>query len=123
MYYVTHSFDFAAAHFLRDYNGNCANLHGHNYTVDVTLKGEKLQENEILVDFSLIKQVAKGTVISNFDHKVLNEVMEDNPTAENIARIIYDTIKVQFMLSENGIIVDNVRVWETSNNSATYRED
>lgn len=123
MYFLTHSFDFEAAHFLRDYKGKCANMHGHTYKVELSIKGEKLQANGILVDFSFIKKVVNEIVVSNFDHKVLNEVMDENPTAENLARLIYDSVQLQFAMNGFEVSVDYVRVWETSNNSATYKED
>ena len=77
MYFATTSFNFEAAHFLRDYNGKCANMHGHNYKVEVTFKGKQLQPNGILVDFSFIKRIGKG-LSENLDHKVLNDIMEEN---------------------------------------------
>lgn len=120
MYFVATSFDFEAAHFLRNYEGKCANMHGHNYKVEVTLKGEKLQVNGILIDFNLIKSIGKS-LVHNLDHKVLNDVMEDNPTAENIARLIFDSFFVQIM--NMGVVVDSVKVWETPNSYAIYRED
>lgn len=123
MYFLTHSFDFEAAHFLRDYQGKCANMHGHTYKVEVSVKGEKLQANGILVDFSFIKKMVNEIVVSNFDHRVLNEVMDENPTAENLARLIYDSVQLQFTLNGFEVSVDYVRVWETSNNSAIYKEN
>lgn len=93
MYEVRVQADFSAAHFLKDYNGKCENLHGHNYDVYVHLRGEKLNEGGLLFDFSLIKKMLK-TVLKKLDHTNLNDIpiFAQNPSAERIAKYIFDNI-------------------------------
>ena len=92
MYEVSVDETFAAAHNLRNYKGKCENLHGHNYKVRVTLSGKELDSTGLLYDFVHLKQVIQG-VIRSLDHIYLNEFPPFdvlNPSAENIARYIYD---------------------------------
>lgn len=93
MFEVRITADFAAAHFLRDYNGKCENLHGHNYKVYAHVRGEVLNEGGMLLDFSKLKKALRS-VIENLDHKNLNdfECFDQNPSAERIAVYIYDNI-------------------------------
>ncbi len=93
MYEVRVTADFAAAHFLRDYNGKCENLHGHNYKVYAHIRGEKLNEGGMLMDFSALKKALRE-VCKNLDHTNLNDmsVFEQNPSAERIATYIFDQI-------------------------------
>lgn len=124
MYFLTTEFFFEAAHFLKDYDGDCAKLHGHSYKVEVTVKGDTLQKNGILVDFKLLKKIGKG-IIKHLDHTFLNDVIVDNPTAENIARLIYHSFVIALPLEIviRKVSVDSVKVWETEGNCAVYRED
>lgn len=93
MFEVRVEADFSAAHFLRDYNGKCENLHGHNYKVYAHVKGEKLNEGGMLLDFTKIKGTLRS-VCKKLDHTNLNdmEVFDQNPSAERIAMFIYDSI-------------------------------
>ncbi len=89
---------FAAAHNLRGYKGKCEDLHGHNYKVRVVLAGKELDHVGLLYDFVHLKQVIRG-VIASLDHKYLNELPpfdEINPSAENIARHIYDKLRSRY---------------------------
>lgn len=84
----------------------CENLHGHNYKISVFCKSEKLNENGLVVDFSEIKQLVHGKL----DHKNLNDVLDFNPTAENIAKWIVETVPLCY----------KAVVQESQNNEATY---
>jgi 6-pyruvoyltetrahydropterin/6-carboxytetrahydropterin synthase len=123
MYEVSVDESFAAAHSLRNYHGKCEDLHGHNYKVRVTLAGKELDASGLLYDFVHLKQVIQG-VIRSLDHKYLNELKPFdalNPSAENIARYIYDETAKQLLKSANGTGVASVTVWETDTAAATYR--
>jgi 6-pyruvoyltetrahydropterin/6-carboxytetrahydropterin synthase len=123
MYEVSVDQDFAAAHNLRNYKGKCEDLHGHNYKVRVFMAGEKLDDSGLLYDFVHLKQVIHA-VIRPLDHKYLNELPpfdKLNPSAENIARYIYDEAVKQLRPAANGAAISRVIVWETETSAATYR--
>jgi len=81
---------FSSAHFLNDYSGKCAQIHGHTWKLSVWVKGDEqlLQTNGMLWDFNNIKEAIK-----ELDHVNLNVVLNKNPTAENIALHIYHSLK------------------------------
>ncbi|MGB0036499.1 MAG: 6-carboxytetrahydropterin synthase QueD [Candidatus Acidiferrales bacterium] len=123
MYEVSVDETFSAGHALRAYKGKCENMHGHNYKVRVTLAGKELDSVGLLYDFVHLKQVIQG-VIRSLDHKYLNETPPFdvvNPSAENIARHIYDTTVKQLQQSPNGAGIASITVWETDVTAATYR--
>lgn len=93
MFEVRVEADFAAAHFLKDYNGKCENLHGHNYKVYAHVRGYKLNEGGMLMDFSKLKNALRK-VCKKMDHTNLNDMIffKQNPSAERIAMFIYDEI-------------------------------
>lgn len=101
MYEVRVTADFAAAHFLRDYNGKCENLHGHNYKVYAHVRGEVLNEGGMLLDFTKLKGALRK-VIGQLDHTNLNdlEYFDQNPSAERIATYIYE--KIVELLKQEG---------------------
>jgi 6-pyruvoyltetrahydropterin/6-carboxytetrahydropterin synthase len=123
MYEVFVDETFAAAHNLRNYRGKCENLHGHNYKVRVTLAGAELDATGLLYDFVHLKQVIQN-VIGSLDHQYLNELKPFdvlNPSAENIARYIYDKAAKELRSAPNGTGISSITVWETENSAATYR--
>jgi len=123
MYEVHVDESFAAAHNLRSYKGKCEDLHGHNYKVRVTLAGKELDSTGLLYDFVHLKQVIQG-VIKSLDHKYLNELKPFdvlNPSAENIARHIFDEMSKQLQETANGATVVSITVWESDVTAATYR--
>lgn len=108
MYKVSKRMEIAGAHHLSlDYESKCTNLHGHNWIVVVHCQAEKLDENGMVFDFTHLKK----EIHDRLDHQYLNEVLPDiNPTAENIAKWICDTIgekcyKVEVQESEGNIAI------------------
>jgi len=123
MFEVTIEETFAAGHALRNYRGKCENVHGHNYRCQVTLEGEQLDSIGVLVDFVELKRVVH-TVLDRMDHQWLNEFPPFdvlNPSAENMAKYIYDEVKGELKTGE-GVRIAMVRLWETDTAHATYRE-
>ena len=123
MFEVSVDETFSAGHALRGYKGKCENVHGHNYKVRVTLAGPELDSVGLLYDFVHLKQVIQS-VIRSLDHRFLNDFApfdSTNPSAENIARHIFDEISQQMKPVENGAAVASITVWETDVTSATYR--
>jgi len=114
---------FSAAHQLRGYKGECEKLHGHNWKVQVYVLAEKLNEIDISIDFHTLKEVAEE-VIAPLDHGMLNEIFpftEKNPSSENIAKWIFDSLKKR--LDNDNINLSAVTVWESETASATYFEE
>ena len=123
MYEVSVDETFSAGHALRGYKGKCENVHGHNYKVRVTLAGKELDSVGLLYDFVHLKQVIQ-VVIGSLDHRFLNDFApfdSINPSAENIARYIYEETSKQMKQTENGAGISSITVWETDVTAATYR--
>ena len=119
MYEITVRGNFSSAHQLRNYEGKCENIHGHNWIVKVSIKGPSLNEQGMLIDFKILKQIL-AAVLDDLDHKFLNEnppFDQINPTAELIAKHIYDEISHKL---EDHLWVSRVMVWENEGNLATY---
>ena len=121
MYEVMIQEEFSAAHALRGYRGKCENLHGHNWKVEVYVRGAQLDEIGMLVDFKDLKEATRG-VMTYLDHLNLNELKpfdkEINPSSEHLAGFILH--KVAERINTNRVKVYKVRVWETPSTSATY---
>jgi 6-pyruvoyltetrahydropterin/6-carboxytetrahydropterin synthase len=131
MHRVSREISFCYGHRLLNYDGKCRYLHGHNARAVITLEGEKLDDRGMLVDFTDLKRVVATWIDQTLDHKMLlhrddpalpmlrqlNEpvvVLDVNPTAENIARLIFDQV------AASGFPVVEVRLWETDNCYAAY---
>ena len=102
---VTRTFTFEAAHQLPWHEGKCRNLHGHSYRLEVTVDGP-IGEQGIVVDFADIKRVVERDVVDRYDHRYLNDLL-DNPTAELIAAEIWKTVEAA------DLAVSRIRLWET----------
>ena len=110
MFIVKKRMEIAGAHRLNlNYESKCANLHGHNWIVTVWCKSQTLDANGMVMDFTHIKR----EVQDKLDHKFLNDVVEFNPTAENIAKWVCDQIPNCYRVS----------VQESEGNVATYERD
>ncbi len=115
--------DFAAAHALRDYPGDCARVHGHNWKVEVEVRASALNDIGMGMDFKDIKAATKA-VIGGLDHRHLNEIPPFdaiNPTAENIAAYLYRELGTR--LNSEVVRVHQVTLWETERACVSYSED
>lgn len=119
MYEVLIEKTFSSAHFLRNYHGEDEPIHGHNWRVQVRFSGPKLvQPEEYLVDFEEVHQVLRK-IIARIDYKNINEVPpfnQRNPSAENIARWIYE----EFVKALADPKPSSVTVWETESGAARF---
>jgi 6-pyruvoyltetrahydropterin/6-carboxytetrahydropterin synthase len=131
MYRVTREIDFCYGHRLLDYAGKCRHLHGHNGRAVIALEAPQLDHHGMVIDFAQLKDIVGAWIDNTLDHRMLlheNDpvlpllrqegepvyVMKVNPTAENIARLIYDYTAAQ------GFPVVEVQLWETDHCFATY---
>ena len=131
MFRVTRQIDFCYGHRLLNYEGKCKYLHGHNGRAVITIESEKLDERGMVLDFSDIKRVVSRWIDENLDHRMILHrddpvvpmlqkmgepiyLIDQNPTAETIARLIYE-----FTASQGFPIVET-RLWETPNCFATF---
>lgn len=116
---------FEAAHQLPDYPGKCARLHGHNWVVEAVVKGRELDKLGMLVDFKTVKK-ALNNVLDRYDHRFLNELVPFNtgvnPTAENLARIIFTELEDNAAFTAE-VQLAAVTVFESPKSSVTYTKD
>jgi 6-pyruvoyltetrahydropterin/6-carboxytetrahydropterin synthase len=122
MYEIMVESQFAAAHQLRGYKGKCEKLHGHNWKAQIVVAAEKPNEIGLVIDFHELKKIT-NEILSTLDHSVLNEIFpftEINPSSENIAKWLYDTIKKK--IAYYNVDVSSVTLWESETASATYYE-
>lgn len=111
---------FDAAHALPGYDGPCRYLHGHTWDIEVTIAGGELDEVGMLYDFKAIKGDLH-TILDSLDHHCLNDVPpfdQINPTAENLARVIYYELERTLPPS---IVLKEVAVWESPQARVSYR--
>lgn len=114
--------DFASAHTLRGYPGQCANLHGHNWKVEVEVEATALDEIGMAVDFKVIKNLARE-IAGRLDHQYLNDVepfSQINPTAENIAQWFFRQMARE--IDQPGLRVSALTLWETERACVRYTE-
>ena len=112
--------DFAAAHRLHGYDGDCAKLHGHNWKVEVMVEGAQLDHVGMVIDFKEIKRHAKA-VVDELDHTYLNDhpaFQQQNPTAENIAAYLFTRLAERIDTPNRR--VSAVTVWENDRNCVTF---
>lgn len=123
MYEVEIIQSFSAAHRLREYNGKCENLHGHNYRVHVTARAPSPGKGGMVIDFGELKKATAG-ILDVLDHSYLNDCAPFDtlePSAENIAAHIFN--KVAEDLGDSGQMLYSVSVWESDTSRATYIRD
>lgn len=123
MFEINAAVYFDGAHFLRDYQGKCANIHGHTWRVEVTVTGKQLNEQGLLLDFNIVKKIMKD-VTDPFDHKLINDIEpfnKLNPSSENLAKHFFYEIKKKLATFAE-INVQKVLVSESRDTSAVYFE-
>ncbi len=125
MFEVRVETSFSAAHYLKNYDGKCENVHGHNYRVLAYARGKDLPSDGILIDFGEVKAALKE-VCRNLDHKNLNDLEEDgllvfnnNPSAERIAAYIFDQLEM-LLPKKDAARLHAVDVYETPTSRARY---
>lgn len=121
---LTIEVEFCAAHILVGHQGKCANLHGHNYKTEVCVKGSKLNDLGLLIDFADLKKYV-NEIVDTLDHKYLNEInyppfLEGKTSAENVAKYIYDKLDNKL---DNQADIQYVRIWETAKYSVKYSKN
>lgn len=120
MYELTVKGHFDAAHALNGYPGECRELHGHTWDIEVTVRGESLDDVGIVYDFKRLK-ADLASVLDAYDHAFLNEVQPFdaiNPTAENLARVIFEELSGTV---GHEVVVTEVAVWESPIARIVYR--
>ncbi|NTU70311.1 MAG: 6-carboxytetrahydropterin synthase QueD [Coriobacteriia bacterium] len=120
MYELTIKSHFDAAHALRDYPGECRNLHGHTWDVEVTVGGTELDEIGIVYDFKTLKDDL-NSILADYDHVFINDVPpfdQLTPTAENLARVLYERLTDKV---DPKVTVVEVVVWESPIAKLVYR--
>jgi 6-pyruvoyltetrahydropterin/6-carboxytetrahydropterin synthase len=120
MYEITIETHFSSAHRLRQYNGECERLHGHNWNVKISIASEELNDLGMVMDFKELKKITKE-LIDRFDHQYLNEVPpfdKINPTTENMSRYIFHELSGR--INTDSLTVSKVTVWESPTCSASY---
>jgi len=139
-YLLTSEIKFDAAHRLSNYKGKCSRIHGHTYRIVTTVKSFKLNDLGMVIDFYKLKNIFKKHIEEKYDHKTIllvddneNQIlgrvmhenwvtwMSNNPTAENIAKDIWDDL-IPVIKMFKDVKLDSITVYETVTNSATYRE-
>ena len=115
--------DFSAAHRLENFYGKCESLHGHNWKVEVFLRGDRLDDAGLVRDFGVVKAKTRE-VLAELDHKFLNELpafRQQNPSSENLARYLFERLGTA--LNDGGVKVCRVSVWESDTSCASYYQD
>jgi 6-pyruvoyltetrahydropterin/6-carboxytetrahydropterin synthase len=123
MYEVTIKKAFSAAHCLQDVEGPCEALHGHNFLVEVTIRGRDLDKSDLLIDFRLLKKWTEE-VLKDFDHKHLNELesfQNINPSSEQLARLIFLRLEEKLRIPRARLVM--VTIWESDNARVSYCHD
>lgn len=124
MYELTVKSEFEAAHFIKDYPGKCARLHGHNWIIEAVAQGSELNELGILIDFKILK-TELNKILDALDHQFLNELemfAQKNPTAEILAKEIFDRLAASEIFAGTTKL-KAVKVYESPKSCVTYYPD
>lgn len=109
---ITKKFTFDCAHKLINYDGKCKNLHGHTYTLLITVQGRVDKKSGMIIDFGILKNIVNEKVIDVFDHAYINDIIAQ-PTAENMAIWIWNKLHKHLDLHK-------IELWETPDSFVTY---
>ncbi len=123
MYRLMIKTSFAAAHNLINYQGDCENLHGHNWRVEVVVAAKELDKAGLGIDFKILKKQT-NSLLDELDHKYLNDLtpfQNDSPSSENISRYLFE--RLSETLNNENINVEKINVWESENACASYSLD
>jgi len=123
MYRLMIKTSFAAAHNLINYQGDCENLHGHNWRVEVVVATKELDKAGLGIDFKILKKQT-NSLLDELDHKYLNDLTpfkNDSPSSENISRYLFG--RLSETLNNENITVEQINVWESENACASYSLD
>ena len=123
MYRVSIERHFDAAHYLREYNGKCENLHGHRYKIVANLNTDILDNVGLAYDFTVLKSNI-DQILERFDHTCLNDIepfRSINPSSENIASTIYRELKTR--INEQTASIESIEVWESPDAWITFFPD
>ena len=125
--YITKRFTFEACHHLHNYNGKCANVHGHSYKLEVTVSAEKnftmghsSPYNNMVIDFSTLKSIVNAEVVNKYDHQDLNEFFA-MPTAESMVVEMFEDIRSKLNDMFDFVRLEEVKLWETEDSYASFR--
>lgn len=125
--YITKRFTFEACHHLPNYNGKCANVHGHSYKLEVTVSAEKnftmghsSPYNNMVIDFSTLKSIVNAEVVNKYDHQDLNEFFA-MPTAESMVVEMFEDIRSKLNDMFDFVRLEEVKLWETEDSYASFR--
>lgn len=125
--YITKRFTFEACHHLPNYNGKCANVHGHSYKLEVTVSAEKnftmghsSPYNNMVIDFSTLKGIVNAEVVNRYDHQDLNEFFA-MPTAESMVVEMFEDIRSKLNDMFDFVRLEEVKLWETEDSYASFR--
>lgn len=120
MYEITILSHFSGAHRLRYLHGQCEDLHGHNWKIEVSVTSRRLRKEGVALDFGILKkEVAK--ILNTLDHKFLNELpcfSKREASSENIAKYIFDQLQPE--TRKRAVTLKKVTAWESETASATY---
>lgn len=123
MYTVKVTNYFCGAHRLRDYRGDCIQMHGHNYQLITEMSAPTLNDEGMVIDFAIARP-AIDKIVQQLDHKFFNEIPpfdKINPTAENIAAWLYKQIAQE--LNSDRVRVNAVTLQETPYEAVRYTEE
>ena len=123
MYRLMIKTSFAAAHNLINYQGDCENLHGHNWRVEVVVSAKELDKAGLGIDFKILKKQT-NSLLDELDHKYLNDLpsfKNNSPSSENISRYLFE--RLSETLNNENITVEKINVWESENACASYSLD